>query len=185
MFPDTYEFFVDESAASTIRKFLENGDQKFTEAYRKQAKKRGYSTYQIMTVASIVQKEAANDDQMKTIAGIIYNRIEDKTNNFPTLGCQSTSDYINNKVKPALSSTSAHTAEYYLKYYNTNNDSTVKGLPAGPICSPGKKAIEAALYPKDTKAMFFFHDTKGNIYTAKTYAEFKEKVATYAPYLSY
>lgn len=185
LFPDTYEFFVDESAASTIRKFLENGDQKFTEAYRKQAKKCGYSTYQIMTVASIVQKEAANDDQMKTIAGIIYNRIEDKTNNFPTLGCQSTSDYINNKVKPALSSTSAHTAEYYLKYYNTNNDSTVKGLPAGPICSPGKKAIEAALYPKDTKAMFFFHDTKGNIYTAKTYAEFKEKVATYAPYLSY
>lgn len=92
-----------------------------------------------MTVASIVQKEAANDDQMKTIAGIIYNRIEDKTNNFPTLGCQSTSDYINNKVKPALSSTSAHTAEYYLKYYNTNNDSTVKGLPAGPICSPGKR----------------------------------------------
>lgn len=184
MFPDTYEFFINESASSTVRKFLENGDAKFTEKYKQRAEKMGYSIYQIMTIASIVQKEAANDDQMKTIAGILYNRLDD-TVNFPTLGCQSTSDYITNKVAPNLSSTSSHTSEYYMTYYNTNLSSTVVGLPAGPICNPGMTAIHAALYPKETSAKFFFHDTKGNIYTAKTYSEFKQKVRTYAPYLEY
>lgn len=184
MFPDTYEFFINESAASTVRKFLENGDSKFTEKYKQKAEKMGYSTYQIITIASIIQKEAANDDQMKTIAGILYNRLED-TVNFPTLGCQSTSDYITNKVAPNLSSTSSHTSEYYMTYYNTNLSSTVVGLPAGPICNPGINAIRAALYPKETSAKFFFHDTKGNMYTAKTYSEFKQKVQTYAPYLEY
>lgn len=184
MFPDTYEFFINESASSTVRKFLENGDAKFTEKYKQRAEKMGYSIYQIMTIASIVQKEAANDDQMKTIAGILYNRLDD-TVNFPTLGCQSTSDYITNKVAPNLSSTSSHTSEYYMTYYNTNLSSTVVGLPAGPICNPGMTAIHSALYPKETSAKFFFHDTKGNIYTAKTYSEFKQKVRTYAPYLEY
>ncbi|MFR5876406.1 MAG: endolytic transglycosylase MltG [Eubacterium sp.] len=184
LFPDTYEFYVDESAASTIKKFLENGDNKFTEEYRKKAEKLGYSTYEVMIIASIIQKEAANNDQMKTISAVIHNRLDD-TVNFPTLGCQSTADYITNKVAPALSSTSAHTSEYYMTYYNTNNSSTVVGLPAGPICNPGTAAIEAALNPSDSSAKFFFHDTDGTMYTAKTYSEFKTKVAKYAPYLEY
>jgi UPF0755 protein len=184
LFPDTYEFYIDESAASTIKKFLQNGDNKFTEKYRERAKELGMSEYEIITIASIIQKEAANEEQMKTISAIIHNRLQDKAN-FPTLGCQSTSDYITNKVAPALSSTSAHTSEYYMTYYNTNNSSTVVGLPAGPICNPGQKAIEAALYPSDSQALFFFHDTKGKMYTAKTYSDFKAKVQKYAPYLKY
>ena len=184
LFPDTYEFFVDESAASTVKKFLDNGESKFTEKYRERAKELGLTPYQVITIASIIQKEAANNEQMKTISAVIHNRLDD-TVNFPTLGCQSTADYITNKVAPALSSTSSHTAEYYMTYYNTNNTSTVVGLPAGPICNPGAAAIEAALYPSDSKAKFFFHDRKGKMYTAKTYAEFKSKVAQYAPYLEY
>ena len=184
LFPDTYEFYIDEGAASTIKKFLQNGDNKFTEKYRKRAEELGLSTNDVITIASIIQKEAANNDQMKTISAVIHNRLDDKAN-FPTLGCQSTADYITNKVAPSLSSTSAHTSEYYMTYYNTNNSSTVVGLPAGPICNPGQKAIEAALYPSDSQAKFFFHDTKGKMYTAKTYSEFKTKVQKYAPYLKY
>ena len=184
LFPDTYEFFINESAASTVKKFLKNGEDKFSAKYRERAKELGLSTYEVLTIASIIQKEAANNDQMKTISAVIHNRLEDKAN-FPTLGCQSTSDYITNKVATSLSSTSAHTSEYYLAYYNTNNNSTVVGLPAGPICNPGQKAIEAALYPSNSQAKFFFHDTKGKMYTAKTYSEFKTKVQQYAPYLQY
>lgn len=182
LFPDTYEFYIDESAGSTIKKFLENGDKKFTQEYRDRAKKLGYTEYEILTIASIIQKEAANTDQMKTISAVIHNRLKDRAN-FPTLGCQSTSDYITNKVAGSLSSTSAHTADYYMTYYNTNNSSTVVGLPAGPICNPGTAAIKAALYPAKSNELYFFHDTKGNMYTAKTYTEFKEKVQKYAPYL--
>lgn len=184
LFPDTYDFYIGQSASSTIETFLSNTEKNITEEYRKRAAEMGYSMYEILTIASIVQAEAGNNDQMATIASVIENRLKDKTN-YPSLGCQSTSDYINNKVAPSLSSTSAHTSEYYLNYYNTNNNSTVVGLPQGPICNPGIAAIEAALYPEETDYYFFFHDTNGNLYTASTYAEFKSKIQTYAPYLNY
>lgn len=184
MFPDTYEFFIGESASSVVTKFLENGESKFTEEFKQRCNELGYTPYEIITIASIIQKEAANDEQMKTISAVLHNRLKDKAN-FPTLGCQSTADYITNKVSPNLSSTSSHTADYYMAYYNTNNSSTVVGLPAGPICNPGTAAINAALYPENSDVKFFFHDTKGVMYTAKTYAEFKSKVQKYAPYLEY
>ena len=184
MFPDTYEFFIDESAASAVRKFLQQGNNVYTKKYQDRAKELGLTDYEVLTIASIIQKEAANEEQMKTIAAVIHNRLDD-TVNFPTLGCQSTSDYIKNKVAPSLSSTASHSADYYMSYYNTNNNSTVVGLPAGPICNPGKSAIEAALHPDDSDARFFFHDSSGEMYTARTLTEFKEKVAKYAPYLQY
>ena len=184
MFPDTYEFFIDESAASAVRKFLQQGDAVYTAKYAERAKELGLTNYEVITIASIIQKEAANEEQMKTISAVIHNRLKD-TVNFPTLGCQSTSDYITNKVAPSLSSTASHSADYYKTYYNTNNSSTVVGLPAGPICNPGKAAIQAALHPSDSKAKFFFHDNSGKMYTAKTLTEFKAKVAKYAPYLEY
>lgn len=183
LFPDTYDFFVGESASSVVKKFLANGDSKIKEEYRKRAEELGYSMYDIITIASIIQYEAGSEDQMKEISGVIHNRLSDPTN-YPSLGCDSTSDYIRNKVAPALSSTSSHTADYYLNYYSTDSSSTVVGLPAGPVCNPGIAAINAALYPADNGCYFFFHDNKGTLYTAKTYSEFKQKINSYAPYLN-
>lgn len=182
MFPDTYDFFVGESASSVVKKFLANGDARITEEHRKKAQELGYSMYDIITIASIIQMEAGSEDQMKEVSAVLHNRLSD-TVNYTSIGCDSTSDYIKNKVGPSLSSTTAHTADYYLNYYNTNISSTVVGLPEGPICNPGLAAIDAALNPADSDAYFFFHDREGNLYTAKTNSEFNEKVATYAPYL--
>lgn len=156
-----------------MKKSLKNG---------KKAEEMGYSMHDIIIIASIIQKEASNEEQMKTISAVLHNRLSN-TVQYTSIGCDSTSDYIKNKVGPALSSTSAHTADYYLKYYDTNISSEVVGLPEGPICNPGLAAIEAALNPDGSDAYFFFHDNKGNLYTAKTNSEFNEKVATYAPYL--
>ncbi|MDE5984796.1 MAG: endolytic transglycosylase MltG [Eubacterium sp.] len=182
MFPDTYDFYVGESASSVVKKFLSNGDARITEEHRKKAQELGYSMEEIIIIASIIQMEAGDDDQMEEVSAILHNRLSD-TVNYTSLGCDSTSDYIKNKVGPSLSSTSSHTADYYLSYYNTSNSSKVVGLPEGPICNPGLAAIEAALNPADSDAYFFFHDRDGNIYTAKTNSEFNEKIATYAPYL--
>lgn len=184
LFPDTYDFFIGESASSVVKKFLANGDARITEAYRNKAEKLGYSMDEIIIIASIIQKEAGDEEQMKSISAVLHNRLSDKTN-YPSIGCESTSDYIKNKVAPSLSSTSAHTADYYLNYYSTDSTSTVVGLPVGPICNPGLAAINAALNPADSDAYFFFHDSKGKLYTAKTYAEFKQKIQAYAPYLNY
>ena len=182
LFPDTYNFFIGQSPSSAIEVFLKNTEKKITDKYRARAEELGFTMDEIIIIASIVQAEAGSTKQMATIAGIIENRLKDKVN-FPALGCDSTSDYINNKVKPSLSSGSAHTADYYLQYYSTSNSSLVSGLPAGPICNPGKDAIKAALWPEDTDDYFFFHDKEGNMYTAKNNAEFKEKIQKYAPYL--
>lgn len=182
LFPDTYDFYVGESASSVVKKFLANGDTRIKEEHRKKAEEMGYSMHDIIIIASIIQKEAGNEEQMKTISAVLHNRLSN-TVQYTSIGCDSTSDYIKNKVGPALSSTSAHTADYYLTYYDTNISSTVVGLPEGPICNPGLAAIEAALNPDGSDAYFFFHDNKGNLYTAKTNSEFNEKVATYAPYL--
>lgn len=182
MFPDTYDFYLGESASSVVKKFLSNADARITEEHRKKAQELGYSMDDIIIIASIIQMEAGDEDQMEEVAAVLYNRLSD-TVNYTSLGCDSTSDYIKNKVGPSLSSTSAHTADYYLNYYNTHNSSKVVGLPEGPICNPGLAAIEAALNPADSDAYFFFHDRDGNLYTAKTNSEFNEKIATYAPYL--
>lgn len=184
LFPDTYDFYIGQSASSVVETFLSHAEDVITEEHRTKAAQLGYSMNEVITIASIVQAEAGSEDQMKTIASVIENRLADTTN-YPSLGCQSTSDYINNKVAPSLSSTSAHTAEYYLQYYNTNSDSTVVGLPEGPICNPGLAAIEAVLEPADTDDYFFFHDMDGNLYTAETYTEFRSLIQEYAPYLSY
>lgn len=184
LFPDTYDFYVGQSASGVIETFLDNLEKKITKEDRDRAAELGYSINEVLTIASIVQAEAGSTDQMKTISAIIQNRLKDPVNN-PSLGCQSTSDYINNKVAPSLSSTSAHTADYYLQYYSTASSSEVIGLPAGPICNAGKDAIEAVLYPKDTDDLYFFHDNNGKLYTAKNYPEFKKLIQTYAPYLDY
>lgn len=183
LFPDTYDFYVGESASSVIKKFLANGDTHIKEKHRKRAKELGYSMEDIITIASIIQMEAGSEEQMKTISAVLHNRLSDTTNR-PSIGCDSTSDYIKNKVAPSLSSTSAHTSDYYLTYYDTHISSTVVGLPEGPICNPGLDAINAALYPADSDVLFFFHDAKGNLYTAKTNQEFNEKINAYAPYLN-
>ena len=184
LFPDTYEFYVGQSASSVVEKLLAQTEKQIPEDYRKRAQELGFSMNEIMIIASIVQAEAGSNDQMKTIAAVIENRLNDKAN-YPSLGCQSTTDYINNKVAPALSSTSAHTADYYLTYYSTASTSTVTDLPEGPICNPGKAAIEAALWPEDNDDYFFFHDNNRKLYTAKNYSEFKSQIQKYAPYLSY
>lgn len=184
LFPDTYDFYVGQSASSAVETFLKNTENRITEEHRNRAKELGYTMDEVIIIASIVQAEAGSKDQMKTIAAVIENRLADTTN-YPSLGCQSTTDYIKNKVAPSLSSTSAHTADYYLNYYSTNSTSTVVGLPEGPICNPGLDAIEAVLYPADIDDYFFFHDNDGTLYTAETYSEFKSKIQKYAPYLSY
>lgn len=112
LFPDTYDFYIGQSASSVIETFLNHFEEVITEEHRAKAEELGYTMDEVITIASIVQAEAGSEDQMSTIAAVIENRLADTTN-FPSLGCQSTSDYINNKVAPALSSTSAHTADYY------------------------------------------------------------------------
>lgn len=171
IYPDTYEFYVGENASSVVRRFLDNFDNKWTEEYQAQADERGLTVDEVVIMASILQKEAANSEQMPTIAGILYNRL-DRPNAFPLLQCDSTEDYLLDTIKPALTS-SVEDTQLYMQYRDTYDtySEACKGLPIGAIANPGDAAINAALFADDTSYLYFRHDKKGNIYYANSFAE--------------
>ncbi len=161
LFPDTYDFFVGADTNYVIKKFLDNFESKWTPEYQSRADKLGYTCDEIITIASIIQKEAANVEQMKTVSSIIHNRLNNDSR-FPTIGCDSTALYVTNYVTPVVGDAAG------LNYYNYYDTRTNKGLPPGPICNPGMDAIKAALYPESTKYFFFAHDNSGRIYLSET-----------------
>ena len=173
IYPDTYEFYVGENASSVVRRFLDNFNARWTEDYSEQAKKRGLTMDEVIVMASVVQEEAANDSQMPTISGILYNRL-DRPADFPYLECDSTYDYYEKTIKPSLT-TSVEDTQKAIEYhanYRTYRDPGTQGLPIGPICNPGADAIEAALYPKDTSYLYFRHNVNtGDVYYANTLSE--------------
>ncbi len=164
LFPDTYEFFVDSNASTVIETFLTQFQNKWKDEYTSRANEMNLSIDEVITIASIIEKEAANQEQMGVISSVIHNRLNNPVA-YPTIDCDSTGDYITNSVVPAVGKTKA---DVFRQYYNTY---VCEGLPSGPICNPSINAIEAALYPEDTDYYFFQHDKNGEIYLAKTNAE--------------
>ena len=173
LYPDTYEFYIGENASSVIRRFLDNFKAKWIESYSEEAAKRGMTVDEVMTAASILQKEAADTSQMATIASVIYNRLD--SSNFQWLQCDSTETYLLETIKPTLTSSTEDTEKYirYRDLYDTYS-TECKGLPIGPICNPGDSAIYAALHPEDTTYFYFRHDDDGNVYYASTFAEHEQ-----------
>ncbi len=171
IYPDTYEFYVGENASSVVRRFLDNFESKWTEEYQEQAIARGLTVDEVVIMASVLQKEAANSEQMPMIAGILYNRL-DRPNAFPLLQCDSTEDYLLDTIKPGLSSSVEDTQRYieFRDNYDTYSEEC-KGLPVGAIANPGDAAIRAALFPEETSYLYFRHDKNGNIYYANSFAE--------------
>lgn len=80
LFPDTYDFYIGQSASSVIETFLNHFEEVITEEHRAKAEELGYTMDEVITIASIVQAEAGSEDQMSTIAAVIENRLADTTN---------------------------------------------------------------------------------------------------------
>lgn len=168
-FPDTYEFFENSDANSVIRKFLENFQVKWSDEYEQKRVALGLTVDEVMIIASIIQREAADTEQMALISSVIHNRL-DRPVSWPTLGCDSTSDYITKYIAPNVS---ANEALIFTEAYDTGIN---RGLPPGPICNPGISAIEAALNPESTNYFYFCHDKYGKIYMASTQSEFDQNL---------
>lgn len=164
LYPNTYEFYVDSDANSVIRKLLDEFDTEWTDKYQKRADELGMTKDEIITIASIIQREAADSTQMADISSVIHNRLKHSAS-WPTLNCDSTENYINTYVSPEVTEAKA---VLYKTQYDTYS---IQGLPPGPICNPGGDAINAALYPNDTNYYFFRHDNSGKIYLASTQSE--------------
>lgn len=168
MYPDTYEFYIGENATSVIKKFLNNFDDKWTELYSEKAKKLGLTIDEVITVASILEKEAYDAKQMSVIASVIYNRLD--SSSFPFINCDSTGQYISNNQEKLESEGT------YVKYMKNYDTYQITGLPVGPVCNPGADAVKAALNPDKTNYYYFLHAPDGKIYLARTQAEHEENM---------
>ena len=144
LYPDTYEFYIGENASSVIRKFLDNFKNKWTAEYQAQADKIGMSIDDVITLASIIEKEAYGADQMPLVSSVFHNRLN-KSGIYPTLGSDATKEYVSEYISKSV--TNSAELGSYQKNYDTYK---CAGLPVGAICNPGNDAIKAALFPANT-----------------------------------
>ncbi len=173
LFPDTYDFFIEENPSSVLKKLFNNFNSKWTAEYSARAKELGLSVDEVINIASIIQREAKDSSQMAIISSVIHNRLS-KASTYPTLDMNSTKDYVSSLKKYNLFSDF-----YYELYLGTYNTYSSQGLPPGPICSPGATAIKAALYPAVSDYYFFMHSPDGKIYLARTASEHQKNTQLY------
>lgn len=166
LYPETYEFYTGDAPEDACGKFLRQTEASLTDIDA-QAQSKGYTLDEILTIASIIQKECGNIDEMNRISAVIHNRLDIGMR----LQCDVTINYIEDKVKPYIDGDK----DRYNALYNTYK---CAALPAGPICNPSMAAIKAALSP-DTScdALFFFTDKDKNYIYSNTYDEHTQKMA--------
>lgn len=164
IFPDTYEFYRNESADTALSRFLKNTESKLKDEYYIRAEELGFTMDEIITLASIVQSEAGYPDENKKVSSVLHNRL--KSPYYGRLQCDVTINYVNGFV--SSSPYIEDDTERFKELYNTYK---CDGLPAGAICNPGEECIIAALYPEETDFYFFVTDKDWNYYYNETYEE--------------
>ena len=173
IFPDTYEFYKNETAENVMKKFLDNTNSKVDEADFKRAEELGLTMDQVFTLASIIQAEASHSSEMPKVSGVFWNRLKNKAD-FPYIGSDVTRQYIDTKMKSYIEENCLDYDALFAAYCtNDKYDLKTAGLPAGPICNPGREAIQAALYPDNDKYYYFFTDDQMNYYSFETLSQFQ------------
>ncbi len=170
LFPETYSFEGDLTEKQVINIFLKQFDKIFVDKYYKRAKELNMTVDQIITLASIVEKEAKRSDERAMIAGVFYNRLHTDIEYLKKLQSCATVQYILMESGQGFKETITNKDTEIDNPYNTYK---YAGLPPGPICSPGEDSIIAALYPEETDNMYFVakDDGTGGHYFSKTYQE--------------
>lgn len=168
LFPDTYEIPKSATMEEIIQLMVKNFDTKWTSAHQQKAKELGYSMNDIITLASIIEREARKAEDFPLVSAVFHNRLKMNKN----LESCATVQYVLKERKAVLSTKDTKIKSPYNTYQN-------KGLPPTPISSPGMLAIEAALNPENTDALYFFTDKNGDNHYSKTFEEHNQKIKQY------
>ncbi len=161
LFPDTYEFYVDDTPENVIGKFLKNFDKKFSVELVQAAEKNDMSIKDAVIIASLIEREAKLSSEQATISGVIQNRLSSKE--YPKLQIDATIQYI-------LGHKGALTNED-LKIDSPYNTYLYDGLPPGAIANPGLDALTAAVNPEKHDYYFYVAKPDGSHIFSKTYNE--------------
>jgi UPF0755 protein len=171
LFPETYELEKGSTEADIVARMIQELDKKLgqlPEGWESQLDTLGLSFHEMMTVASLVEREVRVPDERKLVSGIIDNRLKKKM----PLQIDATVQYLLDKPKERLLYEDTKVDDPYNTY-------KIPGLPPGPIASPSLASIEAALYPEASD--YFYYVTKkdgtGGHLFARTYAEHQKNIA--------
>lgn len=167
LFPATYLVFKSITPDEFIKKLSAEYDKRIA-PLRESITASGHTEKQIITMASILEKEARDADEAKVISGILWKRLK----NNQALQVDATIGYVTGKTSAQLTMTDLQKDGPYNTY-------TRRGLPAGPIGNPGIAMITAAIHPEDSPYNFYLHDKNGGIHYAKTYSEHLANKAKY------
>ena len=198
LFPDTYRFYTNDEPENVLEKFLDNFDARFTDIMKEKIDPlnarmaailadRGYSEeeiearkftlHKIITIASMIEKETANDSESYDVSSVIYNRLTNPAE-YPFLNIDATIVYaLDGNIDPETGKSKPLTAED-LQLDSPYNTYTVKGLIPGPISNPGRNSINAALDPNETSFYFYVYNPNTSLHIfSKTAAEHDKNVA--------
>jgi UPF0755 protein len=165
LFPTTYDFYLDTTLEQALRIMLNQTDKVLTQ-YKESLSESKYSIHEILTMASIIEKEGKSYLGRTKVSQVIYKRLELNM----SLGMDVTSYY---GVQKSFSETLTSANLTDDNPYNTRKAGFV-GLPVGPICNPSEEAIKAALNPSDTNYIYFFAEKNGTVHFTDDYNEFNE-----------
>lgn len=154
LFPDTYFFFIGEEPEIIIKKMLENFDNKLSSDLKDEIRSQNKNIYEILTMASIIEKEVITPEDKKIVSGIFYNRLR----NGQAFQSCATLAFVLGENKKQYSYEDTQVASLYNTYLNP-------GLPPGPIANPGLESIIAAIHPTETQYNYFL----SNVETGKSF----------------
>ncbi len=197
LFPDTYQFYTDDEPGRVIGKFLDNFDNRFTDLMKsrldplnerlaKVLASRGYDeetieerkiTFRdVVIIASMIEKETANDSESYEISSVIYNRLTNPAN-YPYLNIDATIIYaLGGNIDPETGKTKPLTYDD-LAMEHPYNTYTVKGLIPGPISNPGRNSLNAALDPSETNYYYYVYNPNTSLHLfGKNEAEHEKNV---------
>ncbi len=178
LFPDTYEVYADASVDTILIKMLNRFNEVFTDEYLTRADALGMTMDQVVTLASLIEREAQAPDDFAKVSAVFHNRL---AQDMPLQSCASLS-YVLGVTKYTFTEAERDSESLYNTY-------KYEGLPVGPVCNPGKAAIEAALYPNEDYLeggyLYFCNQNPSEtneLIFAKTYEEHQANVRKYQEY---
>jgi UPF0755 protein len=179
LFPDSYIFAKEAKAATVVDKMLTTFDKRVDSVIKAEITKSGYSLEEVITMASLIERETKTDEERPIVAGILYKRI---AKGWP-LQVDASVQYI---IASSVCKSSPQTCTWWpvtsindRKTKSSFNTYTNRGLPPSPICNPGLSSIKAAVYPVSSDFWFYLHDKDGQIHYAKTIEEHNANVKKY------
>jgi len=168
LFPETYHYPKGVAAEQIIKKMVAHFRSVFTPAWAARAHAMGFTTHQVVTLASIVEKETAKPEERPLIAAVFLNRLKRcmRLESDPTV-IYGIKDFDGNLTRKHLKTMSP---------YNTYR---IKGLPPGPIANTGRASIEAVLYPSEEPYLYFVSKNDGSHHFSPTLREHNRMVRKY------